>query len=226
MSEPEYNRACGLITDAIAALALSCLLGFPVYANELTNTERTAAANIAKGAQWRQAITKSATVSSTSVSTHPLGIQTLSIEADWKKQNTGARLARLYQHDHRSVQSRLLIINLDTQQVVEERSIGSVHLPLSAQEIDYATQLLHNNTEMLNRVNQHRLLYALAPLDNLRGFDVKASIYEPLYPDHLCSNQRCVLFALVDNTLTVSTVEPLVLLSSGNVTLLQSTLRD
>jgi len=219
MRAAQYNRAVGLT----AAAALFCLLSLSLQASELTPAEYLVAARVTEGVSTRSK--GSAATTSTKI-THPLGVQTLSIEADWKKHTSHTRLARIYQYDHSKLQSRLLVVDVNTQQVIHQHLIDSAHLPLSDEEISYATALLNNSNDMLQRINQQRTLESLVPLTDLTSFDAKASIYEPLYNDHLCSHQRCVLFALVDETLTVSRVEPVVVLSSGAVRLLQSTLRD
>ena len=222
MQAPQYNRAACLFSGLILLSQLPLL----AIAGELSQSEHAVASNLAAATPWPTSdATPRATIAKQSA-VHPLGLQTLSIEADWKKHADGARLARIYQYDYTQLKSRLLVIDVNSEQVLREQLIGSVHLPLSDDEINYAATLINSDATLLLHINQERALRSLEPINTLESFDVKASIYEPTMNDHLCSEQRCVLFALVDTTLTVSSVEPLVLLNHGEVRLLQSTLRE
>ena len=227
MRTPQYNRAACLLSGII----LLCQLPMLVVAGELSQAEHAIAASLARATLWSSTLRSSVSdisvsdMTSNTSAQHPLGIQTLSIEADWKKHTSGARLARIYQYDHGQLKSRLLIMDINTGQLVREQAISSAHLPLSQDEITYATAQLNRSANILKRINQERARQSLAPITSLSGFDVKASIFEPTLNKHVCDKQRCVLFALVDSTLTVSSVEPLVLLSNGDVQLLQDTLR-
>ena len=228
MRAPQYNRAACLISGLI----LLCQLPLLAIADELTPNERAIAASLAETAAWSSHASTTAPRSNKGdhetthpLREHPLGTQTLSIEADWKKHADGSRLARIYQYDYARLKSRLLVINVNTEQVIHKQLIDSVHLPLSPDEIRYATALLNTSARLLRNINQERSRQSLEPLTDLSVFDVKASIYEPTLNNHPCSTERCVLFALVDATLTVSSVEPIVLLGNGDVQLLQDTLR-
>ncbi len=222
MRAPQYNRAACLFSGLI----LLCQYPVLAFAGELSHAEHAIASSIAENTKWSlSAGTTTQQFKSVDQNpTHPLGLQTLSVEADWKKHSDGNRLARIYQYDHTQLKSRLLVINVNTEQVVREQLIGSVHLPLSTDEINYAITHLNASESLLANINQERTQQSLAPISSLSGFDVKASIFEPTLSDHPCSIQRCVLFALVDSTLTVSSVEPLVFLTNGDVKLLQDTL--
>ncbi|MEE9335828.1 MAG: hypothetical protein V3U65_17180 [Granulosicoccaceae bacterium] len=211
-------------------MILLCQLPLLAISGELSQTEHAIAASLADATPWPPTLRSSlaakvVTQVATKGSAHPLGLQTLSIEADWKKHADATRLARIYQYDHTQLKSRLLVVDVNSKQVIREQLINSVHLPLSTDEILYATAQLNASASLLLDINQERTQQLLTPITDLSSFDVKASIYEPTLTHHPCSTQRCVLFALVDATLTVSSVEPLVLLSSGDVQRLQDTLR-
>jgi len=216
MLAQQYNRAASVFSGMI----LLCLLPMLAAASELTPAEHSIAASVADATLWSSP--QPLTLQKQSAKpTHPLGLQTLSIEADWKKHSDGSRVARVYQYDHRQLQSRLLVINVDSKALIQEHIINSVHLPLSAQEISYATAALNTDATVLFDINQERFRQSLEPISDLSNYEAKASIYEPTLVTHPCSTQRCVLFALVDSTLTVSSIEPLVLLSNGQVLLLE-----
>jgi hypothetical protein len=215
MYTPQYNRAAMWLSVWI----LLCLLPVIVVAAELSKTEQAAAKDIGDDMPW-QPTTRS------NVALHPLNIQTLSIEADWKKHTSNQRLARVYQYNHNQQTSRLLVIDINSQLIVREQAINSVHLPLNDTEIDYAKSLLDSNRAIYTLLNRERAQRSLEPVFKLTQYDVKASIYEPDNTAHVCALQRCVLFALVDQSLTVSSIEPLVSLHTGQVLLLRETLRQ
>lgn len=214
MHTPQYNRAAHWLS---ACLAL-CLLPISVISAELTGAEKAIARGVIDNLPW-------ASTTRSTVAVHPLGIQTLSVEADWKKHASGQRLARIYQYNHSRQSSRLLIIDIDAQSIVREQAINSVHLPLNSAEIEYAQLQLKNNAPIFALLNQERAQQSLEAVSELTQYEVKASIYEPYSATHACAEQRCVLFALVDQSLTVSSIEPLVNIYTGSVSLLQDTLQ-
>ncbi len=209
----QYNRAICWISG----IALLSLLPLIAPADELNSREQAAASQVANSIPW-------ASLTRSKAASHPLGTQTLSVEADWQKNANGQRIARAYQFDHDQRQSRLLMIDLDTMQLIKQHRIDSVHLPLNNNETQYARQLLDQHSEMLGAINQERAKQSQTAVGDFSDYDAKASIYEPLIKTHPCQTARCVLFALVDTSLTVSSVEPLVNLSTGEIALLQSTL--
>lgn len=214
MHTPQYNRATVWLS---ACLAL-CLLPLSAISAELSGAEKAVAKGVIDTLPW-------ASSTRSTDAAHPLGIQTLSIEADWKKHASGQRLARTYQFNHSKQTSRLLVVDLDRHSVVNVQAINSVHLPLNDTEIEYAKTLLSNDATFYTLLNREREQQSLGPVSGLTMYDVKASIYEPNIDAHACALQRCVLFALVDQSLTVSSIEPLVNLYTGSVVLLQDTLQ-
>lgn len=155
-------------------------------------------------------------------SPHKLGIQTLSIELDERKKSDPKRRARVYQFNYQLNQSRLVLIDLESAIIVKQQVIKTVHLPLNAHEIATAKALVEQQTEIMDKIHQSQSQRGMPPSLDLSTIDVKASIFEPDNPQHVCAKQRCALISLFDQTRTVFTVEPLVNLQSLNVSTLQS----
>jgi len=154
-------------------------------------------------------------------SNHLLDTQTLSIELDEVKKNNKQRRARVYQFNYNTQQSRLILIDLDTRDVVKTQPIESIHLPLNQHEIATARTLIEEQPELMDELSQEQQSRGLPVLNDLSGIDVKASIFEPNDSTHPCAKQRCALMSLFDHTRTVFAVEPLVNLQVLSVTTLQ-----
>ena len=152
---------------------------------------------------------------------HPLGIQTLFIERQEDKKVVSERIARVYQYDYTSQTARLLIIDLDTQNVIRTVPLNSVHLPLSQTEVDFARALLAADEQLINQLRVEQSQRAVQPFTTLSELDVKASIFEPLDANHPCALSRCALLSLFDATRTVFAMQPIVFLNSLSIGLLQ-----
>lgn len=152
---------------------------------------------------------------------HPLGIQTLSIEIDERKKNKALRRARVYQFNYQLQQSRLVLVDLNNENIVKTQSINSVHLPLNDFEIATTRHLVEQQQAIMMKVNQELAARGLAAIPDLSSLDVKASIFEPNSETHVCANQRCALVSLFDNTRTVFNVEPIVNLQTQTVSTLK-----
>lgn len=153
---------------------------------------------------------------------HFLNVQTLSIELDERKKTNKQRRARVYQFNYNTQQSRLILVDLDTRDMVKTQPIESIHLPLNDHEIATARTLVEQQPKLMDAVNQEQQSRGLPALIDLSSLDIKASIFEPNDQTHLCAQQRCALVSLFDHTRTVFVVEPLVNLQALSVTTLQS----
>ncbi len=152
---------------------------------------------------------------------HPLGIQTLFIERQEDKKVVSERIARVYQYDYTSQTARLLIIDLDTQNVIRTVPLNSVHLPLNQTEIEFARALLAADEQLMGQLRVEQSQRAVQPFTTLSELDVKASIFEPQDANHHCALSRCALLSLFDVTRTVFAIEPIVFLNSLSIGLLQ-----
>ncbi len=186
----------------------------PGHTRGLNIEEQNQAEELAKHVPW---ITKK----QQKFNSHPLGTQTLFIERQEDKQVVHERIARVYQYDYISQTSRLLIIDLDKQNVVRTLPLNSVHLPLNQTEIDFARTLLAADEQLMNQLRDEQLQRAVQPFSSLSDLDVKASIFEPHDATHPCTVSRCALLSLFDASSTVFDMEPIVFLNSLSIGLLQ-----
>lgn len=185
-----------------------------MFAGGLSVQDAQLAGEMAAKIDWRSERT------GTHPGSHPLGLQTLSIEKQEQKNSSGTRLVRVYQYDYQQESARLLVLDLLDQILVREQPIHTIHLPLNSVEIDYAISILasHGVTVDLLRAEQRRR--GRAEFVQLSELDIKASIFEPMDPQHSCATQRCALLSLFDDTRTVFSVEPVVYLGDARLELL------
>lgn len=204
----------------------------------LSTDEQQFAGSVAASQTWAQKNSKSQTSSqriaqpsaqrnnagpqsSRQTGAHLLDVQTLSIELDEAKKNNSQRRAKVYQFNYNTQQSRLVLIDLGSRNVVKTQPIDSIHLPLNDHEIATARTLIEQQPALMDALNREQQNRGLTALVDLSGIDVKASIFEPNNAEHLCKKQRCALLSLFDHTRTVFSTEPLVNLQTLNVTTLQ-----
>lgn len=183
-------------------------------AGQLSNAEKQSAVALAASVTWHQAADRT--------ETHPLGLQDLSIEVDEQKHRQSDPLVRVYQYHYHLRSARVLLFDLTTSQLIREQPINSVHLPLNENEIRFAGQLLSGRDDIVKLLRDEQLKRGRRPFQTLSELDVKASIFEPLDSDHACTEQRCALMSLFDETNTVFSIEPVVNLQTLTVNLLNS----
>lgn len=203
----------GSIRCAVALFAL--FYAATASASSLSDIDRQLAVDLAKAVSWVEPRTGQS-------GAHPLSVQTLSIEKHVRKKNKQERLARVYQFHYNLQQSRLVLINLDSNEVEKTQLINTVHLPLNATEMATARTLVETSPDIMFRIRNEHDRRSATPLADLATLDIKASIFEPGDQSHVCATQRCALISLFDQTHTVFSVEPLVNLQRLTVTTLQA----
>lgn len=154
-------------------------------------------------------------------SLHPLGLQTLFVEKQEKKSASGVRWVHVFQYHYAHRSARRLLIDLTNGSVEKEQTIDSVHLPLNNTEIDFARNLILQDPAVMQKLHNEQIKRGQTQTQNLTELDVKASIYEPWSSSHPCHTQRCALLSLFDHTNTVFSMEPVVLLDTLEVQLLE-----
>lgn len=149
-----------------------------------------------------------------------LGLQTLSVDADVRKNQPERRVARVYQFDYSRGLSRQVLVDLKLDQVLEQMLIESVHLPLNAAEIRWArSQVARDDSTVQRLQREFHARGRLSPLI-LDQLEVKASIFEPHGSGHACSTQRCALLSLFDAQRVAFNTEPVINLMTGVVSVL------
>lgn len=189
-------------------------LSLRVNAAELTPQQAVQANLLSTETPWPQARSIAAS--------HPLGLQTLSVEKQERKNQFATRWVNVYQYHYTLKSARLLLIDLDTNTVIKQTAIDTVHLPLNAIEIEFAQSLLANDQDWVNRLRLQQTSRNKTAFSSFSELDVKASIYEPMNASHACRFQRCALVSLFDNTRTVFAIEPVVNLTTLEIKALDS----
>lgn len=215
------TTVAGLKMWARTAMLIVSISAFSSNASSLVSLseqEHQMADQLANNKAWKQ------TRSESTQSPHPLGVQTLSVELDERKKGSQVRRARVYQFNYDAKQSRLVLIDLDKQVIINQQIINTIHLPLNNVEIGVARALVEQNQTIMQKLNNTRATRGQAELVDLSTIDVKASIFEPDDQTHVCALQRCALISLFDQTRTVFAVEPLVNLTDLSVSTLQQSL--
>lgn len=191
---------------------LICLPIAAALAAGLTDTQRQTASALAEAIAWPAPVARTAQ--------HPLGLQTLSVEIQEQKNRQADARVRVYQYHYDYRTTRVLVFDLLHSELMEEKLINSVHLPLNEQEIRFASTLLSQRANVVERLRDEQRRRGQTAFSALSELDVKASIFEPLDSSHPCASQRCALLSLFDDTRTVFSVEPIVNLQILDVQLL------
>ena len=202
---------CSVLAFVFLTSSLPAVLA---RASSLTHEAGTQALILAEGTPWNQPRHSSGT-------THPLGVQTLSIEREENKHDPDPRRLRVYQFNYQLEQARVLSLDVSDNQVLHNQPVRSVHLPLSDKEIAFASQLLNAQEDIMSQLRDEQISRGRIAFTNLSQLDVKASIFEPLEITHPCHRQRCALMSLFDDTHTVFSVEPVINLQTLQVSVLQ-----
>ncbi len=213
---PLTRRCARLLRKVVLFFLIATVIGrqTPGYTRGLDLDEQNQAGELANQVPWAEEQLQK-------LESHALGTQTLFIERQEDKKVVHERIARVYQYDYTSQTARLLIIDLDKQNVIRTLPINSVHLPLNQTEIDFARALLAADEQLMTRLRDEQLQRAVQPFASLSELDVKASIFEPQDANHPCAVSRCALLSLFDATSTVFAMEPIVFLNSLSIGLLQ-----
>lgn len=152
--------------------------------------------------------------------THPLGLQTLSIEKQEQKNTQGTRMVSVYQYHYAHESARLLVLDLLDQTLVREQVIETIHLPLNQVEIGHAIAIVSKDEKVVEQLWAEQRYRHRPAFSDLSELDIKASIFEPTNPLHPCNVQRCALLSLFDDTRTVFSIEPVVYLGTARLELL------
>lgn len=196
------------LISQVLCIAFMCA---PIATNAsgLTSEQTGHALFLSTQAPWSQPRTQ--------IAQHPLGVQTLSIEKQERKNQYDSRWINVYQYNYALQSARLLLVDLQSDTIVRQSSINSVHLPLNDTEIEFSKSLLGDKQELIDRLKLEQTRRGASRFNLLAELDVKVSIYEPRDTAHACYRQRCALVSLFDDTRTVFTTEPVINLTTLQV---------
>lgn len=156
---------------------------------------------------------------------HPsLGLEVLLIELQEKKSQAAEspRLAEVFVFDYTTSSTSVILIEVDTHKVVSSRSIDNIHLPLNEREITAALQWLLVDTELIEALRLEYEKQIGKALDSLDQVDMKVSIWNPGAGRdvlHECNQSRCALVSLFTRNYYNFSVEPVVNLATGKISL-------
>lgn len=180
---------------------------------------------------------------------HPLGKQLLLLEVKEQKAKTpGApRIAELFLFDYEIASTVLKLINVDTSEIISERTLPSAHLPLNEAEVSYSQSLVWDNVavraqvieELQNgaagmvqdRFGRPLLQSLLLPQESnshhphdrydFSKLQTKVSIWVPgngqNEAHNICHVQRCALISIFTDSNYNFSTEPVVNLVSTDI---------
>ncbi len=206
----------------VVVLCAFAALIAPAQATTLNDAERRMASRVAASTPWDA--TASQTHAQASLRLTPsvsstLGIQELAVDAHTHKSGPAQRLVHVWQFHHGAQLSRRLLIDLDDARVLEQRTIGSPHLPLNELEEAWVNAMIATDTHVLAGVNKERERLGQVPLASLDTLDAKIIIFEPSDNTARCATRRCAAVSLFDDRQRAYTTEAVVEFASGVVTL-------
>jgi len=185
----------------------------PLSEDELSQAIGIALTDSDAAYQSLQGTRRAAQVAQDNSAVHPLGIQVLLAERKEVK-NAAAdanKYAEVFLFDYALGKTLLKLIDIDQGIAVETRTVNSVHLPLTDAEIQYAKSLMLNNAELDEPGSTQT---------GLASLDARVSIWVPgleqASRSH-CDRERCALVSLFTNDDYSLSVEPMVNLSTGEV---------
>ena len=219
---PPDDRAPRSRRPRAAALALATALALPTASPTalaaLDEGERARAEALARTVPWSAPRAGDREVEGGRAAAGALGVQTLAVEEEPRKgAPPGARLVRVYQHDHGTFGTRRVVVDLATARVLEARPLASPHLPLAEPERRWALARLAADDALLEALRDEQRRRGEPAFASLDELDVKASVFEPTDPRHVCARERCALLSLFDRSRTVFAAEPLVRFADGTV---------
>lgn len=174
-------------------------------AEGLSNEQITLAHTLIQSVDWPMPVPRVS---------HPLGVQTLSVEKQERKHSSDNRWVNVFQYHYALESARLLVVDLELGVVDSQTPIKSPHLPLNHSEIEFAAAMLENDALLMERLQAEQSARGMVPFSSLAELDLKASIFEPMNATHPCASERCALLSLFDQTSTVFSIEPVIRLQS------------
>lgn len=166
-----------------------------------------------------QSIQRSATKSRSQTT---LGIEVLMVELEEKKSRNPSdpRLAEVFIFDYATNSASVQLIDTDTHQLINTRTIKHIHLPLNQHEQDLTYQMLLRSTELVDELESEYTAQFGQPLTSIAQLDMKVSIWQPGPADtqgSFCALTRCALVSIFTNNFYNFSIEPIVELQNAKV---------
>ena len=143
-------------------------------------------------------------------------VQILLIEAKEQKRSAPAqRLADVFLYNYALQSTVYMVVDLTSSHVVQESQLLTQHLPLNSTERRYAARVAQAD----HLVNQ--LIQAEWDQQSTGSLQSKVSIFEPAFLDdnmaEVCTRQRCAQLTFTTSERLSLSVEPIVVMATGEV---------
>jgi Cu2+-containing amine oxidase len=211
-------------------LTFSCLLPFclkPLVAGEfdpLNITEFNRALTIALPTTALSRSAASSQSASNAVAPLPTS-KTLLVERHINQKGQSGRLADVYSYDYAKNETLVSVVDLNTNQVLSTERKQKLQLPLTANELTRATDLIFTDAEERRLLNAEYKRITGKELTSVSQLNVKAFVFDAeSLPERLnpaskqCGLHRCAQVLLYTHASVVFEVSPIVNLSKGIVT--------
>ncbi len=215
---------------------------FILLVNRLANVAcmAFALASLCAQAGWQQSLTSAEvqaleqSVSSTrtqrraanrlSSGSGSLDLEVLLIELQEKKSESenSPRMAEVFVFDYATATTSVMLLAVDTQEIISSQPINNIHLPLNEREVAEALRLLLLDEELMTALQKEYETQQGKVLESLDQVDMKVSIWNPgagRVASHECNQARCALVSLFTINHYNFSVEPVVNLATGNISL-------
>lgn len=150
----------------------------------------------------------------------------LLVERRPQEKGSTQRLADVYTYDYSTDTTLITVVDLDTNKVVSSQRQQNLQLPLTANELQRAADLIFNDDEQRDLLNREFQRITGKPLTNPQTqLEVKAFVFHASsLPEQLnaasqrCGLSRCAQVLLYTADKVVFAVSPIVNLSAGVIT--------
>lgn len=208
----------------LSALALLFLSGIAT-ANELDPLNQDELVQATRIALPTQAHAARAVGKKTAVAALP-AVELLLVERrPTEKDQPGQRLADVYSYDYQSDETVHSIVDLKTQNPVSTERVQNLQLPLTENELAYASQLIFTDPEQMAPLQAEFKRITGQVLTKPEQLQVKAFVFTAeTLPEGLnaasqqCGLHRCAQILLYTHDSVVFEISPIVNLSAGLVT--------
>lgn len=210
-----------LANAVFIAVALTSLCVQAGWQQSLTNAELQALEQSVNGNRTQS---RAANRLSTGSGSGTLGLEVLLIELQEKKSvsENSSRMAEVFVFDYATATSRVMLLQVDTQEIISSLPINNIHLPLNEREVAEALRLLLLDEALMAALQLEYEAQQGKSLESLDQVDMKVSIWNPgagRAASHECNESRCALVSLFTKNHYNFSVEPVVNLASGNISL-------
>lgn len=141
-----------------------------------------------------------------------------------KNKNELARQSRhadVFLYDYRIEKSLYGVVDLQSQQLLEIRALPNHHLPLNSQERSAALTLVWSNKAVVDLISTELTSLDSGLSINTGNLRAKVAVFQPHHTlseeEQICQQRRCARINFTTPTQLSLSIEPIVLLATGEV---------